>query len=321
VNRRNWLDLSRKLVDRFDLDYTVSAVVQAIDHEMLALPGFGILPTHNFPNPFVITPNGAALTVGVGAGVAHDVNGQQIYVGTAQVSPAFAADPTNPTKALLVLQYAAVGDTPVPKPSDPITTVNLNLHDSFVLIVRLGVPSVTPVYPATQPGDVVLQGVTIPAAATNSAAFTYDASVQNYAAILNNTYDAITGTGPFATDVNLAAAVLRLGQQTSPNAKRILVSMSEALAATLNITNNDWTFEFKPGVTVSDGGAGTGFNVTGTGCKFKEGRFLGFTVTAINFQAAANYGLTAFNRFNTCTDEVTDTSSAGPNPAIGNISE
>lgn len=308
-------------MDRYDLDYTMNSVVSALNHEALAVTGMGIKPTPNFPNPFVLTPSGANMTVGVGAGVAFDQYGQQIYVGTAQTSPAFTSDPTNPTKALLVLQYAQVGDTPIPEPSDPIDTIDLNLHDSFNLIVRLGTPAPSPTYPATVAGDVVLQGFTIPAGATLATSFTLDPSVQNYAKVLNGTYDAITGTGPFATDANLAAAILRLSGQTSPNGKKILVAQAETLTATLNVTNNDWTFEFKPGITLTDGGAGTGFLVTGTGVKFKEGRFLGFTVTAINFQPAANYGLTAFLRFNTCTDEVTDTSSAGPNPAIGPISE
>jgi hypothetical protein len=318
MNRRNWLQLSRLLVNRYDLDYSMNSIVSAIEGEVLALQGMGILSNPAFPLPLQTSGDPGDMLVNVTAGQAHDQYGQLITVSAPAQSPAFTSDPTNPKKSYLVLQYLPVGNTLIPEPSDPVDSVYLNLADGFQLLIRDGTPSATPVYPATLPGDVILQGFLIPAGATDSDAFTFDPTVAQWAPIAGGSVDAIVGNIAYCTDVSIAAAVARLAGQ---NGKRILVATNQVLATTVGLTNNDWEFRCRPGVTISDGGAGTGFYVTGTGVKFTKSRFLGFTVTAINFQPAANYGLTAFNRFNTCTDEVTDSSSAGPNPAIGNISE
>lgn len=317
MNRRNWLDLSRKLVDRFDFDYTVAAMAQAIGEEAIAKWGPGVINPLAYPDSLLVTPSGANMHVTVKAGQAYTDVGRKVTVPVDDDTPLLVSDPTNPTWSLLVLRYKATGDTLVPKPSNPILNVFLNLHDDYELIVRSGVPSVTPAYPATLADDIILMGFKIPAATTLASAATQDFSVVTYARFDAGEYDAITGTGPGSTDVSIAAALTRL----NGNSKKILVGQSEALNATIAVPFNDIEFVPKPGVTISKGTAGTGFNVTGTGVRFDKMRLTGFTTAAIVFAVGANWGFVTRCRFSTCTDEVTDNTTGGNITQQANVTE
>lgn len=181
MNRRNWLDLSRKLVDRFDFDYTLNAIQTAIGEQALAYWGEGVLATTFYPNPFPITPSGSVLGGSVGNGIAYDGNGQIVRIDPSSDEPTnfvlAAADATHPRWDLICIKYLAVGDTPVPKPSDPILTIDLNLHDDFELVIVEGTPSASPTYPAKgDPLLVVLAGIKVPANATLGTACSVDFS-------------------------------------------------------------------------------------------------------------------------------------------------
>ena len=183
MRQRNWNDLSRKLVDRYDMSFTLDGMSQDIDQFALDFFGEGVLSTTRYPNPFPITLSGALLGGSVGNGVAFDPSGNQTGIGLPNQTgtPTFTiptADPTNTRWDLLVITYAQVGDTPVPKPSDPITTINLNLHDDFVLAVRPGTPSATPSYPTKQSGDVILAGIQVPAGVTLGTSCLLDLSIR-----------------------------------------------------------------------------------------------------------------------------------------------
>ena len=183
MRQRNWNDLSRKLVDRYDMSFTLDGMSQDIDQFALDFFGEGVLSTTRYPNPFPITLSGALLGGSVGNGVAFDPSGNQTGIGLPNQTgtPTFTiptADPTNTRWDLLVITYAQVGDTPVPKPSDPITTINLNLHDDFVLAVRPGIPSATPSYPTKQSGDVILAGIQVPAGVTLGTSCLLDLSIR-----------------------------------------------------------------------------------------------------------------------------------------------
>lgn len=182
MNRRNWLSLSRKLVDQYDMDYTLSAIQAALGGQALSFFGEGVQPTTQYPSPFPITMSGTALTGTVGPGSAYDPNGQVTSIGASpDESTTFtiaAASPSNPRWDLLVLTYAQVGDTPVPQPSDPIQTIFLNLHDDFTLAVRKGTPSATPSYPSKQSGDIILAGLQVPAGAAIGTSVFVDLSVR-----------------------------------------------------------------------------------------------------------------------------------------------
>lgn len=298
MDQRNWLDLSRKLVDRLDLDYTISGAEAAIGKESLCKFGQGIvLDSKAYPVPFVLTPSGVNLNVGVSAGQAHDNAGQLITMGTPQTK-ALVPDGSNPRWSLLVLRHKFTGSTSVPKPSDPILTVFLNLLDDFDLILRSGAPSGSPSYPATVLGDVVIAGFKIPAAATNAAAATIDYSVSQFAPIGDGEWDAVTGL----SDATLKDALTRL----NGNKKKILCAIDENLATTVAISKDDIVLGFKPGVTLTNTGANTALNVSGARFTMLGGRFKDFSTTALNLGGAALYANVIGTRFKNCTDEITD---------------
>lgn len=186
MNRRNWLDLSRKLVDRFDLDYTLNAIQEALGEQARSYWGEGVLITTLYPNPFLVTRSNSVLGGSVSDGIAYDANGQLTEISpTSSTSKDFTLEPADATYArwdLLCLKYVATGDTPVPKPSDPISIVSLNLHDDFELVVVEGTPANSPVYPAKgDPLLVVLAGIRIPANSTLGTQCTVDYSVREQA--------------------------------------------------------------------------------------------------------------------------------------------
>jgi hypothetical protein len=185
MNKRNWIDLSRKLVERTDLDYTTTAFQQALGEAALSYWGEGVLPTTFYPSPFLITKSGTILGGTVGNGIAHDANGQITRIdsssSTSKVFTATPADPSLPRWDLVCIQYVASGDTLIPKPSDPILTVPLNLVDDFQLVLVTGTPSVTPVFPAK--GNalyIVLAGMKIPGAATLGTQCQIDFTVREF---------------------------------------------------------------------------------------------------------------------------------------------
>lgn len=202
MNRRNWLDLSRKLVDRYDLDFTVAAAAAALGQQELFRDGKGVKNTLAYLNSLYVLLSGAAMSITVKSGLAYDPNGQPIIVAADQ-NVAITSDPTNPKWSLLCLQYVQTGDTPVPKPSDPITTIDLNLHDDFILVLRDGTPNVAPAYPATQPGDIILRGIKIPAGATLASQCSVDFSVADFITMAVDTFD--NRLLPMAVDVDLVA--------------------------------------------------------------------------------------------------------------------
>lgn len=185
MNRRNWLDLSRKLVDQYDLDYTVSAVETALDEAALSYWGEGVLITTTYPQPFPVTLSALVLGGTVGNGIAFDLNGRTTRIDPASpTAKTFVDAPADTVHArwdLLVMSYVQAGDTPVPKPSDPITTIFLNLHDDFVISVVEGTPSATPVYPAKTAGSIILAGLRVPANATLGTQITVDYMVREMA--------------------------------------------------------------------------------------------------------------------------------------------
>ena len=176
---RNWLSLSRKIVDRYDLNTSFTAVQQALGEYALAWFGEGVVITSKYPNPFLITTSSISLGGSVSYGVAFDSNGQITGINPSSTSSnAFTLEPSDPTNFrydLICIQYLSSGATPVPKPSDPLTTVYLNLHDDFQLVVVTGTPATNPVYPAKgNPLYIVLGGVQVPAGAMLGSQCTVD---------------------------------------------------------------------------------------------------------------------------------------------------
>lgn len=238
MNHRNWIDLARKLVDQYDLDYTMAAIQEAVGEYALSWFGEGVIPTTTYPNPFPVTMNIGDLGGVVGPGIAFDPNGQLTRIDASSPSTkTFGitnADPTHPRWDLLVLRYAQTGDTLVPKPSDPISSVDLNLHDDFTLAVIPGIPSATPVYPAKGLNDVILDGLRVPANATLGTQVAVDDTVRdrgNAALFQSPVFVQETPTG--VIDGSNAAFVT---SQTPLNNGSVLVIVDDRA-----LTLNDWT--------------------------------------------------------------------------------
>ena len=184
MQTRNWLELARKLVDRWDLDYTVNGMSIALEQQAKDFWGEGILVTTEYPSPFPIALSASVLGGSVGFGVAYNASGKPTMILPSSLGdPDFlnsASDPSLVRWDLLVLRYVHMGDTPVPKPSDPITVINLNLHDDFILAVLPGTPG-SLVYPSKVPGDIILAGIQVPAGATLGTQCTLDLSIREFA--------------------------------------------------------------------------------------------------------------------------------------------
>ena len=182
MRQRNWMQLSRKLVDRYDMTFTLQGMTDAINEATYAIFGEGVAITAQHPNPFPITLSGALLGGSVGYGTAYDNIGNFTSINANTTSsPLFSiptANPTFPRWDLLVIQYTQVGDTLVPKPSDPITTIDLNLHDDFTLYIRPGTPSITPAYPTKQASDIILGGIQVPPGVTLGTQCFLDLSIR-----------------------------------------------------------------------------------------------------------------------------------------------
>lgn len=176
---RNWLNLGRKLVDTFDMQDSFTAVQTDLNLYAQSMFGAGVLNTSAYPNPFMVTPSPSTLGGAVGYGTAFNQAGNLTAINANTTnSPNFtcgASDPNNARFDLVCIQYASVGDTLVPQPSDPLNSIYLNFHDDFNLIVIQGTPSSAPVYPTTSyPTLIPLFGFQIPAGATTGLQCTVD---------------------------------------------------------------------------------------------------------------------------------------------------
>ena len=182
MKQRAWLDLSRKLVDKTDMFFTLEGMTEALQKYAKTFFGEGVIINTDFPNPFVITPSGGNMTGTVSNGIAYDEFGNLVEIPATTLGNFIIPDSDliNPRWDLLVIRYKQTGDTPVPKPSDPILTINLNLHDDYELIVRPGIASATPAYPAKQVGDILLSGIVIPATSAQATSCTFDLTIREY---------------------------------------------------------------------------------------------------------------------------------------------
>lgn len=98
--------------------------------------------------------------------------------------------------------------------------------------------------------------------------------------------DVIVGSAPYCTHATLAAAVADSGTQVN---SRVLLTESYTVPTTITLTKAGWRISAYPGVTYSNGAAGTGFNVQAANIEFSQLRLSGFT-TGMLYQAAAVYG-------------------------------
>jgi hypothetical protein len=132
-----------------------------------------------------------------------------------------------------------------------------------------------------------------------------------------NGYSAIVGSSSFATHPNLAAA---LGDAAVLAGSKILITENATINTTITISKANIALDFLPGVTLTNGTAGTGVSVEAAGCRIKGGRFSGFS-TAISIASGHQYNFVTECRFASCTTEVAEADAAPVNVINNNISE
>lgn len=103
---------------------------------------------------------GGGLNVNVASGIAVNSDGRPLVSGGGVA--ALASDPSNPRRAYIVLRPVDTNTNLINEPVNPTNQVPLHKQLGCSITVILGTPAATPVYPATQSGDVVLMGLLIP---------------------------------------------------------------------------------------------------------------------------------------------------------------
>ncbi len=119
-------------------------------------------------------------------------------------------------------------------------------------------------------------------------------------------FDAIVGSAGGATHATLQDAVNDGSLATNVV---VLVTESAALASTQVMTKADWEVIFKPGVTYSESGAGTGIQISASGIRIVGGRFADFSgggERAILIDAGSDFTNIHGSRFSNNTDDVVD---------------
>lgn len=123
----------------------------------------------------------------------------------------------------------------------------------------------------------------------------------------NRPYDIVIGSGNDCDYPTLTAA---LADTTIGAGKRVLLLENQILAATVTLSKAFWRITAVPGVTLTDGGAGTAFSITAKGVEIEGVRFVNFT-TAMIFQVGGVNGRALNNWYNNVTTEVDDSAVPG----------
>jgi hypothetical protein len=120
---------------------------------------------------------------------------------------------------------------------------------------------------------------------------------------ISGLFDAIVGSAGYCTHASIGAALAAF-----PTGKaRIYVVENQALNATVSISVDDIELIFKPGVVISNAGAGTAITTVGANTKIVGGKFTGFT-NGIEVGAAAARCKLRDIWFNSNTTDVLDNS-------------
>lgn len=127
-------------------------------------------------------------------------------------------------------------------------------------------------------------------------------------------YDFTVGAGGQFADLNAAMA----SSLVQPGARLLIIS-SLALTVIQQITKNNISIACLPNVAITDGGAGTGIQISAAEVNWEGGKFAGFTTTAFLIDAGSNYTIIGKSRFvNTNTADITDNNNKGSTYAIIN---
>lgn len=99
----------------------------------------------------------SGLTVNIDPGIACSPLGR-IVVQAAAAQATLGSPAGNPARSLVVLRPKLTEATDIPEPLNPSNMVPLHEKLEHDIVVINGTPAASPVYPATQSGDIVLMG-------------------------------------------------------------------------------------------------------------------------------------------------------------------
>ena len=131
-------------------------------------------------------------------------------------------------------------------------------------------------------------------------------------------WTAIVGAAAYCTHSTLAASLA--DSSNVPAGSRILVLDNQTVNTTIAVTLSNQEIVFAPGVTFTNGTAGTGISVGAAGTRIRGGRFSGFT-TGISISDTYNHNFIKDCRFASCTTDVLDNNTTPNNVISDNISE
>ncbi len=234
-----------------------------------------------------------SLAVGYGAGVAISASGDLMAVtGSGSVTVAASV------LSLIVARPSATDANNITRPLSPYDTVPLNSIRTCSVVAISGT---NVAYPSTQAGDVVMFGIT---AGVSSVSLVDKSQCQLFGKNAGEKATTIiVGNKRYANYLTLAAGV---AAATAGN--RIRVVDSETLAATVTVSINDIDIECDPNVLFTMGAAATGVLLAASGCKFRNGRFTGYTAAnQVPIGITGVYNLISGTRFAAVTSDAVNT--------------
>lgn len=129
-------------------------------------------------------------------------------------------------------------------------------------------------------------------------------------------YQAYVGSEAGCTHATLAAALADSGIVTG---SRIFVRDAVSLATVVQVSKNDIEIVFHPTAVYTAGGAASGIQISATGVRVKNGRFVNFATAGVLIDAGSDFSTVENCRFKGCTADITDNNTKGS--AYGNINE
>lgn len=229
-----------------------------------------------------------------------------LAANSSQIIP--TADPTNDRIDLICVAAELVdGDTESRKFKDAFTSdittgtsIVTKRWQAAIQIVQ-GIPAASPTEPTVPSGYIKVASVLVDAinGVTTAGNITDSRNILPLAGFSgttgSNEYDAVVGDTSIL-GVSHSTLKAALDDANVLAGSKILVTRDESVANIPEIAKDNIEIVFKSGVTLSDGGSGTGLSINADGVRIKGGRFSGFT-SGIVIQATKQYNYIENVRF------------------------
>jgi hypothetical protein len=211
----------------------------------------------------------------------------------------------NNVNSLVVIRPVNANTTPITRPTAPFDSVFLNTEQTAQVVAISGTLGV---YPSKAAGDVILFGAI---AAGGVITLIDESKCELFGKSFETKTVNVIGNHRDCHYLDIPTAIAAL----SAGAK-MRVRDSATINAPIVCALNDVDIQFDPGVVYTNGTAGTGFTLSGTGIKFINGRLTGFTA---GIAITGNYCSILNTRFASNTTDVTD--ALATSQQVGVISE